>query len=90
MLSLFWLLMFLHLPFAIWLSLVLACLAVADCGLSVLQAYVSVFLEFPFSLCTQVCRHFSETRSLVDVFVYVALCPRISSVLSGLSTVLVG
>ena len=33
--------MFLCLPFAIWLSLVLAGLAVSDCGLSFLQAWVS-------------------------------------------------
>ena len=30
-------------------------------------------------LCTQVCRHSWETSSLVVVFVYVALWPRISS-----------
>ena len=37
-------LMFLPLPFAIWLSLVFAGLAVSDCGLSLLQASVSVLL----------------------------------------------
>ena len=41
----FLLLMFLPLPFAIWLSLVLAGLAVFDCGLSLLKAYVSVLLD---------------------------------------------
>ena len=86
----FLLVMFLCLPFAICLSLVLAGLAVSDCGLSVLQAYVSVLLGSLFSLCTQVCRHSWETRSSVVVFIYVALWPRISSVLSGLYTVLEG
>jgi hypothetical protein len=42
--------MFLYLPFTIWLSLVLAALAVSDYGLSVLQACVSVFLGDQFSL----------------------------------------
>ena len=73
MLPWFLLVMFLYLPFAICLSLVLAGLAVSDYGLSVLQAYVSVLLGFLFSLCTQVCRHSWETSSLVVVFVYVAL-----------------
>ena len=41
---------FLSLPFAIWLSLVLAGLAVSDCGLSLLQACVSVLLGDQFSL----------------------------------------
>jgi hypothetical protein len=41
---LFLLIMFLSLPLAIWLSLVLAVLAVSDCGLSLLQYYVSVLL----------------------------------------------
>ena len=41
--------MFLHLPLAIWLSLVLAGLAVSDCGLSLLQACVSVLLGDQFS-----------------------------------------
>ena len=45
----FLLVMFLCLPFAIWLSLVLAGVAVSDCGLSVL-------LGDPFSLCTRVFR----------------------------------
>jgi hypothetical protein len=43
-------LMFLPLPFAIWLSLVLTGLAVSDCGLSLLQASVSVLLGDQFSL----------------------------------------
>ena len=42
--------MFLPLPFTIWLSLVLADLAVSDCSLSFLQAYVSVLLGDQFSL----------------------------------------
>ena len=42
--------MFLPLPLAIWLSLVLAGLAVSDCGLSLLQACVSVLLGDQFSL----------------------------------------
>ena len=46
----FLLVMFLHLPFAIWLSLVLAGLAVSDSDLSVLQACVSVFFGDQFSL----------------------------------------
>ena len=41
--------MFLPLPLAIWLSLVLAGLAVSDCGLSLLQACVSVLLGDQFS-----------------------------------------
>ena len=48
--SWFLLLMFLCLPFAIWLSLVLAGFAVSDCGLSLLQACVSVLLGDQFSL----------------------------------------
>jgi hypothetical protein len=40
----FLLLMFLPLPLTIWLSLLLAGLAVSDCGLSLLQAHVSVLL----------------------------------------------
>ena len=71
--------MFLPLPFAFCLYLVLAGFAVSDCGLSVLQASVSVLLGDPFSLCTQVCRYSLETSSLEVVFVYVALWPRISS-----------
>ena len=46
----FLLLMFLCLPFAIWLSLVLAGLAVSNFGLSLLQACVSVLLGDQFSL----------------------------------------
>ena len=42
--------MFLTLPLDIWLSLVLAGLAVSDGGLSLLQACVSVFLEVQFFL----------------------------------------
>ena len=42
--------MFLPLPLTIWLSLVLAGLAVSDCGLSLLQACVSVLLGDQFSL----------------------------------------
>ena len=42
--------MFLPLPLAIWLYLVLAGLAVSDCDLSLLQACVSVLLEDQFSL----------------------------------------
>jgi hypothetical protein len=41
--------MFLHLPLTIWLSVVLAGLAVFDCGLSFLQACVSVLLGDQFS-----------------------------------------
>ena len=41
--------MFLPLPLAIWLSLVLAGLAVSDCGLSLLQACVSVLPGDQFS-----------------------------------------
>ena len=89
MLPWFLLVTFLHLPFVIWLSLLLTGLALSDCELSVLQACVSILLGFPFSLCTQVCRHSWETSSLVVVFVHVAPWPRISSVLSGLSTILV-
>ena len=62
----FLLVMFLHLPFAMWLSLVLAGVAVSDCGLSVLLGDL-------FSLCTSVCRYSCETHSLVVVFEYVAL-----------------
>ena len=46
----FLLLMFLPLPLAIWLSLVLAGLAVSDCGLSFLQACLSELLGDQFSL----------------------------------------
>ena len=42
--------MFLPLPLAIWLSLVLVGLAVCDCGLSLLQAYVSTLLGDQLSL----------------------------------------
>ena len=84
----FLLVMFSCLPFAIWLSLVLAGLAVSDCGFSVLQACVSVLLGFLFSLCTLVCRHSWETSSPVVVFVYVALWSRIITMLPGLSTLL--
>ena len=45
----FLLLIFLCLPFTIWLSLVLAVLAFSDCGLFVLQACVSVLLGVQFS-----------------------------------------
>ena len=41
--------MFLPLPLDIWLSLVLAVLAVSDCGLSLLQPCVLVLLEDQFS-----------------------------------------
>ena len=47
--SWFLLFMFLPLPLAIWLSLVLAVLAVSDCDLSLLQACVSVLLGDQFS-----------------------------------------
>ena len=40
----FLLVMLLPLPFAIWVSLVLPGLAVSDCGLSVMQAFLSVLL----------------------------------------------
>ena len=40
----FLLLMFLHLPFAMWLSLVLAGLPLSDYGLSLLEASVSLLL----------------------------------------------
>ena len=46
----FLLLMFLPLLISIWLSLVLAGLAVSDCGLSLLQACVSALLGDQFSL----------------------------------------
>ena len=46
----FLVLMFLLLPLTSWLSLVLAGLAVSDCGLSLLQACVSVLLGDQFSL----------------------------------------
>ena len=46
----FLLLMFLPLPLDTWLSLVLVGLAVSDCGLSLLQACVSVLLGDQFSL----------------------------------------
>ena len=75
MLLWFLLVMFLLLPFAIWLSVVLAGVTVSDSGLSVMQASVSVLLGDLFSLCTQVSRYFCETRSLVIVFGYVALWP---------------
>ena len=52
MLPWFLLVMFLCLPFAIWLSLVLAGVAVSDCGLSVMQASVSVLLGELFSVYT--------------------------------------
>jgi hypothetical protein len=42
--------MFLALPLFIWLSLVLAYLVVSGCGLSLLQAYVSVLLGDQLSL----------------------------------------
>ena len=42
--------MFLPLPFAIWLSLVLTDLAVSDCGLSLLEACESVVLGDQFFL----------------------------------------
>ena len=42
--------MFLPLPLTIWLSLVLAGLAVSDCDLFLLQACVSELLEDQFSL----------------------------------------
>jgi hypothetical protein len=48
--SSFLLLMFLCLPFAIWLSLVLAGLAVSDSDLSLQQACESVLLGDQFSL----------------------------------------
>ena len=79
MLPWFLLVIFLHLPFAIWLSLVLADVAVFDCGLSVMQASVSVLLGDLFSLCTQVCRYSCESSSLVIAFGNVALWSRISS-----------
>ena len=47
---LFLLFLFLSLPLAIWLSLVFAGLAVSDCGLSLLQFYVSELLGEQFSL----------------------------------------
>ena len=45
----FLLVMFLYLLFAIELSLVLAVVAISDCGLSVLQACVYILLEDQFS-----------------------------------------
>ena len=68
MLPWFLLVMFLCLPFAIWLSPVLAAVAFSDCGLS-------VPLGDLFSLCTHVCSYSCETCSLVVVFGYVALWP---------------
>ena len=50
MLPCFLLVIFLHLPFSIWLSLVLAGVIVSDCGLS-------VFLGDPFSPYILVCRY---------------------------------
>ena len=47
--SWFLLLMFLRLPFIVWLSLELTGLAVSDFGLSLLQAGVSVLLGDQFS-----------------------------------------
>ena len=76
MLPWFLLAMLLCLPFAIWLSLVLAGVAVSDGGLSVTQVSVSVLLGDQFSLCTQLCRYFCKTCSLVVVFGYVALEPQ--------------
>ena len=69
----FLMVMFLHLPFTISLSLVLAGLVVSDYGLFILQACVSVLLGDYFSLCRQVCKDSWETRSLVEIFVYVPL-----------------
>ena len=65
--------MFLGLPFAIWLSLVLAGVAVSDGGLSVTQASISVLLGDQFSLFTCIGRYSCETYSLVVAFHYVAL-----------------
>ena len=68
MLVLFLLVFFLSLPFATWLSLFLAGVAVSDCVFSVL-------LGDPFSLYTLVCKYFCENCSLVFVFGYVAMWP---------------
>ena len=76
MLPWFLLVMLLPLPFAIWLSVVLAGNAVSDCALSVMQASVSVLLRDRFSLCTQVGKVLLETGSLVVVFGYVVLWPQ--------------
>ena len=76
MFSWFLLVMFLCLPFAIWLSIVLAGVAVSDGGLSVMQASVSVLLGDKSSLCTQECRYSCETHSHVVVLGYVALWPQ--------------
>ena len=54
MLPWFLLVMFLCLPFAIWLSLVSAGLTVSDCVLSVPQACVPVLL-YSCSLCVVLC-----------------------------------
>ena len=75
MLPCFPLVMFLRLPFAIWLSLVLTGATVSDYGLSVMQASVSVLLGDLFSLCILVCKYFCETHCLVVVFGYVARGP---------------
>ena len=72
----FLLVMFLHLPSAIWLSLVLAGIVFSDYGLSVRQTSVSVLLGDPISLCTQVCRYSCESHSLVVEFGHVALWPQ--------------
>ena len=69
MLPSFLLVMFLHLCFVIYLSLVVAGLAISECGLSVLPGD-------PFSLCTSVCKYSCETHSIVVVFRYTALWPR--------------
>ena len=76
MLPWFLLIMFLYLAFAIWLSLVLAGVAVSDSDLSVRQTFVFVLLVDQFSLCTQECRYSCKTCSLVVVFGYVALWPQ--------------
>ena len=52
MLPWFLLVIYLHLCFAIWLSLVLAGVAVSYCGLSALKASFSVLLGDLFSVCT--------------------------------------
>jgi hypothetical protein len=43
--------MFLYLPLVIWLSVVLAGLAISDCGLCLLQASMSVLLGDQLSPC---------------------------------------
>ena len=53
----------------------LAGIAVSDCGLSVLEASVSVLQGDLVSLCTPECKYSCKTCSLMVVLGYVALWP---------------